>query len=402
MLDVRRLQILQHLATHGTVAATAEALHLTPPAVSQQLAALEREAGVPVVEKQGRTLRLTAAGDLLVAHAEVILGDLAAAEADLAALRGGRHGRVRLAAFASAARTLVPPVWARADGLELELTEQEPEVALSSLRLREVDLAIVHSYTVLPRAFPPGCESEILMQDPVVLVLHPDRAAELGLNPGDPVELSRLSADPWLTPGPETSCYEMIQRACGSAGFVPAIRARSSDFSVLTALASAGAGVALAPRLALPESTGVLRLHPLTRPVSRTIACAWRTGTSRRPDLRVLLGLLSEAAAGLVLLVGDALGAHDQDDAALPVADRLLVLHPVPVRQHVEELTVQILVDALHHAADLKVPVGIIRVVHRNRDVRVPHDVLVLLPGGRRGEAEELAIPDRPDRLHLR
>jgi DNA-binding transcriptional LysR family regulator len=307
MLDVRRLQMLQHLATHGTVAATAEAMHLTPPAVSQQLAALEREAGVPVVEKQGRTLRLTAAGDLLVAHAEVVLADLAAAEADLAALRGGLRGRVRLAAFASAARTLVPPVFSRlaqlagGTSLDLELVEQEPESALSSLRLREVDLAIVHSYNVLPRAFPPGCESEILMQDPVLLALHPERAAELGLSPGDPVELSRLSADSWLTPGPETSCYEMIQRACGSAGFVPAIRARSSDFSVLTALASAGGGVALAPRLALPESIGGLSLHPLTLPVSRTIACAWRTGTSRRPDLRTLIGLLSEAAAGLGL-----------------------------------------------------------------------------------------------------
>jgi DNA-binding transcriptional LysR family regulator len=176
-----------------------------------------------------------------------------------------------------------------------------------------VDLAIVHSYTVLPREFPPGCDGEILMQDPVVLALGPERAASLGLGPGELVDLSRLSADPWLTPGPETSCYEMIQRACGAAGFVPAIRARSTDFSVLTALAAAGAGVALVPRLALPAlpasvaaaSAGALRLHPLARPVTRAILSACRTGTSRRPDLHRLQGLLTEAAAGLSTRVAE-------------------------------------------------------------------------------------------------
>lgn len=328
MLDVRRLQMLQYLATHGTVAATAEALHLTPPAVSQQLAALEREAGVPVVEKHGRTLRLTPAGDLLVAHAEVVLGDLAAAEADLAALRGGRRGRVRIAAFPAAARTLIPRVWhGRAPGtarppapgsatppapgsasqsasetgleLDLELVELEPERALVALRKRTVDLAVVHSYTVLPREFPSGCECEILMQDPVVLVMHPEKAAALGLAPREPVDLARLAGESWLTPATDTSCYEMIQRACGAAGFVPAIRARSSDFSVLTALAAAGAGLALAPRLALPEASGPVSLHPLLRPVTRTILYACRTGTARRPDLRTLIGLLADAAAAL-------------------------------------------------------------------------------------------------------
>jgi DNA-binding transcriptional LysR family regulator len=177
MLDVRRLRVLQQLASHGTVAATAEALHLTAPAVSQQLAVLEREAGLPVVERSGRTLRLTAAGELLLAHAEVVLGDLSAAESDLA--------------------------------------------------------------------------------------------------------------------------------ACAAAGFVPAIRARSSDFAVLAALVAAGAGVALVPRLGLsgpvpgPAADGGLpvSLHPLVHPVVRTIFTASRTGTARRPDIRRLIELLHDAAS---------------------------------------------------------------------------------------------------------
>lgn len=305
MLDVRRLRVLQYLATHGTVAAAAQALHLTAPAVSQQLAALEREVGMPVVEKQGRTLRLTPVGELLVSHAEIVLSDLAAAESALEAVRGGGHGMVRVAAFASAARTLIAPIWQRvldpdegADvSLELELVEQEPDVALESLRRREVDVAVVHAYTVLPRDFPSGCEETKLLEEPVLLALHPDRATRMGIGPGDTVDLARLSDSPWLTPGPETSCYEMIQRACGAAGFVPAIRSRSSDFSVLAALVAAGAGVALLPRMTLPDRTsGPISLHPLLRPVTRSVHVVGRTGTSRRPDIRHLGELLREAA----------------------------------------------------------------------------------------------------------
>ncbi|WP_242907751.1 LysR family transcriptional regulator [Actinomadura terrae] len=304
MLDVRRLRILQHLAAYGTVAATAEALHLTPPAVSQHLAALQKEAGMPVVEKQGRTLRLTPAGELLVAHAEIILAELAAAESGLAALQTGRHGIVRITAFPSAARTLIAPLWQRladtdtdADpALSLRLSVQEPDQALDDLRKRSTDLAVVHSYTVLPRNFPAACEQSVLMEEPVLLALHPRQAGALGLAAGQPADLSRTARLPWLTPGPETSCYEMIQRACGAAGFVPDIRTRSSDFSVLTALVAAGAGAALIPRMALPDATASLSLHPLVHPVSRTILTVSRAGTGRHPDLRRVLDLLHDRA----------------------------------------------------------------------------------------------------------
>ncbi|MCM1951056.1 LysR family transcriptional regulator [Streptomyces hydrogenans] len=303
MLDVRRLRILQHLAAYGTVAATAEALHLTPPAVSQHLAALQKEAGTPVVEKQGRTLRLTAAGELLVAHAEIILAELAAAESGLASLRSGRRGIVRITAFASAARTLVVPLWQRladtdtAPELSLRLSVQEPDQALDELHKRSTDLALVHSYTVLPRSFPAAYEQTLLMEEPVLLALHLRQADELGLRPGRPVDLSRTADMPWLTPGPETSCYEMIQRACGAAGFVPDIRARSSDFAVLAALVAAGAGIALIPRMALPDATELLSLHPLLHPVSRSVFTVSRAGTSKHPDLRRVRQLLHDSAA---------------------------------------------------------------------------------------------------------
>ena len=310
MLDVRRLRVLQYLATHGTVAAAAEALYLTAPAISQQLATLEREVGLPVVEKRGRTLHLTPVGELLVSHAEIVLSDLAAAESDLEAIRGRGHGIVRVTAFASAARALIAPVWkqildaeAETEGsLTLELFEQEPESALETLRRRDVDLAVVHGYTVLPRDFPGGCEQTKLLEEPVLLALHPEHAARMGLKPGESVDLARLSDSAWLTPGPETSCYEMIQRACGAAGFVPTIRSRSSDFSVLAALVAAGAGAALLPRMTLPDTLpGPISLHRLLHPVTRTVYSVSQSGTSRRPDIRYFQQLLHQAAETAVL-----------------------------------------------------------------------------------------------------
>ncbi|GAB2831521.1 LysR family transcriptional regulator [Actinoallomurus bryophytorum] len=302
MLDVRRLSLLREFANRGTVSATAEALHLTGPAVSQQLAVLEREAGVPLLERTGRTLSLTAAGHVLVAHAEVLMGNVAQAESDLAALRGGTLGTVRIGAFPSAARAVVSRLWSAtpADGVRqapsLRLVEQEPELSIAALMRNDVDLAVVHAYTLLPRDLP-ACDATHLLDDQVVLALHPADAARRGLETGRPARLTEFAESDWLVPGPETSCHEMIQRACGAAGFVVHPIAHATDFSVLTALVEAGAGVALIPRLALPEGPLEISLHPLTRPVTRTVSALTRAGESRRPELRHTLDALQEAAA---------------------------------------------------------------------------------------------------------
>lgn len=297
MMDVRRLRLLRELSIHGTVTATAEALHLTGPAVSQQLAALEKEAGVPLLEKQGRTLRLTLAGQRLVEHADVILGNLAAADAELQALRDGSRGTVSIAAFPSAARVLLPPLWrllAR-DGNdvamqpELRISAVEPDVSIEMLRRRETDVAIVHSYSLLPRAVPAGCEQYRLLEEPLFLAVHPDTAAEHGLAPGEAADLADFRDEEWLLPDPRTSCHELTRRACGAAGFVPSPIAMATDFGVLTALVAAGAGVALVPRMALPDDTGSVSLHPLTAPVTRTVYALARGGEAEQPRLKAVL-----------------------------------------------------------------------------------------------------------------
>lgn len=288
MLDVRRLRLLRDLAVHGTVAATAEAQHLTGPAVSQQLAALEKEAGMPLLARRGRTLKLTPAGRLLVEHAEVILGSLAVAEADLQGLRGGHRGQVRVAAFPSAARVLLPTVWRELaqdpdQWIELRLAEHEPEAAVTALRRGEADIAVVHAYSLLPRDRPPGCEQHHLLDDPVLLAVSPQVAARHRLDPGQVASLPEFAAESWLMPGPETSCHELTRRACGAAGFVPRPVAVASDFSVLTALVAAGAGVALVPQMALPAETHGISLHPLAQPVTRTVSALTAAGGVRQP-----------------------------------------------------------------------------------------------------------------------
>lgn len=304
MLDVRRLRLLHDLQVYGTVTATADALSLSGPAVSQQLAALEKEAGLPLLEKQGRKLRLTAAGSLLVEHAEVILGQLATVEADLRALRGGDRGLVSIAVFPSAARVLMPRVWRALcqEGVcspKLRLTECEPDNAAERLRRHEADIAIVHSYSLLPRDVPSGCEHHQIMDEPVLLVLPRALATRRALTGGQSVDLADFATENWLMPGPETSCHELTRRACGGAGFVPRPAAVASDFSVLVALVDADAGVALVPRMALPADAGDISLHPLTKPVSRAISAYTRTGAARMPNISVVLDTLRGVAASM-------------------------------------------------------------------------------------------------------
>ncbi|WP_234444354.1 LysR substrate-binding domain-containing protein [Streptomyces sp. NRRL F-525] len=303
LLDVRRLRLLTEFAAQGTVAATAETLHLTGSAVSQQLAALEKEAGVPLLLKRGRRLELTAAGRRLIDHAHVVLGNLAAAESDLAAMRRGEHSSVRIAAFPTAARALLPRLWPDPDAAPapdaplVHVVEHEPHAAETALRKHQVDIAVSHTYSLVPRPLPPGCEQRPLFDEPVLLVLHPADAVRHGLSAGAVADLRDFADLPWLMPSPETACHEMTQRACGAAGFVPQPVAVANDFTVLTALIARRAGAALVPRLALPTPSPDLSVHRLNTPIHRSVRAVYHMGTGQRPDIRSALDSLVSAAA---------------------------------------------------------------------------------------------------------
>ena len=301
MLDVRRLRILHAVSGYGSVTAAAAALGYSAPAVSQQLAALEREVGMRLTERAGRGIELTPAAAILVAHTDALLARLDAAESDLAALRDQVSGRVALAAFPSAGATFVPAAWAAlaraTPQVQIELTEMEPDESLPAVLRGETDVAVAHEYDLLPRPLDPLFERRELARDPVLLAVP--AGSPLAAGPGRRVPLAGLAGQPFLAPRGHTSCAEMIQRACARAGFVPRVVARATDFAVLLRLVAAGAGLTLVPELAtyaLPEG---VRLLPPAEPVTRQIFTVSRRGGDRKPAVRVVLDALADAARHL-------------------------------------------------------------------------------------------------------
>jgi len=312
MLDVRRLRVLHAVSAYGSVTAAAAALGYSAPAVSQQLAALEREVGMRLTERAGRGVELTPAAHILVGHTDALLARLDAAEADLAALRDQIAGRVTLAAFPSAAASLVPAAWAAladsAPRVRLDLTEMEPEESLPAVLRGETDVAVAHEYDLLPRPLDPLFERRELLDDPVVLAIPADYPAD------GPVPLASLAGQPFLAPRQATSCAEMIQRACARAGFVPRVVAQASDFHVLLSLVAAGAGVTLVPGLAARWLPPRVRLVPPADPVTRRVFTVSRRGGDRKPAVRVVLDALQAA-----LNVTQDLAVRDEQPGVLAV-----------------------------------------------------------------------------------
>jgi hypothetical protein len=156
---------------------------------------------------------------------------------------------------------------------------------------------VLHAYNLLPRDLPEW-DRIPLLDEPVLLALHPDEAAARGLAPGAEVGLTDVADLRWLVPGPEISCHEMIRRAGGAAGFVMTAKAHATDFAVLAGMVEAGAGAALMPRMPLPARLPAsLSLHPLRPPLTRSISVLTRTGESGHPGLARVLDGLHRASA---------------------------------------------------------------------------------------------------------
>lgn len=212
MIELGRLRALHAVATYGTVLAAGEALHCTPSAVSQQLAKLERETGTTLVEKDGRRLRLTEAGTLLADHAERLLADLDAAEADLAAHRDTVTGRLTVAAFATACRALMPYVLGRlAAGhpqLDTGLVEVNPHRGLEMLRRGHVDVAVLDDWPEVALRYPPGIDHEHLGDDIADLVVP----AGHHLATATSVRMEKLRDERWITANAGDICHERLMR----------------------------------------------------------------------------------------------------------------------------------------------------------------------------------------------
>jgi DNA-binding transcriptional LysR family regulator len=301
MLDLRRLRLLHELHERGTIAAVADALQFTPSAVSQQLAVLEREAGVPLLERAGRGVRLTDPGLVLARHAAGLLDRADVAEAELAAAAGGVAGRGRIATFQSVAlRLAIPAMQAlarEAPALRCELVESEPEASLPALALGDVDLVLADEWQHQPHPRPAGVERHHLHRDPVLIAL-PERHPA-ALRHARAVPLAELRDETWTTGHAGTGWEQMVTRACRElGGFDPAIRHRTNDAVVTLELVAQGAALTLLPEFVAPgDHPGVAARAIAEADVHRTIFAATRTADADRPSVRALLAAIRQAAA---------------------------------------------------------------------------------------------------------
>jgi len=291
MLDPRRLAVLREFATQGTVARTAEALDFTPSAVSQQLAALQREAGVELLRRVGRRLELTDAGRALVRDADAVLAHLERVRTDLAAYAGEVRGTIRVAAFETAALALVVPVLRALreahPGLSVELHELEAEASLPLLARGAVDVVVAEEYDHAPRPRDARLHRRSLPADERLVALprgHPEAG------PDGSVELAGLAGAEWATPRAGTAYAEMFERLCRTAGgFEPTVRHRVNDLGLLIELVAAGCA-ALVPALGgagREPRIGVHRLRGAT--VFRAIFTAVRESDRARPATQAVV-----------------------------------------------------------------------------------------------------------------
>jgi len=299
MLDVKRLRVLREVAARGSFSAAAESLAYTQSAVSQQIAALEREAGTRLVERSARGIRLTEAGRALVRHADVILARLADAEAELEAIAGLRGGRLRLVSFQTAGATIMPRAIAefraRHPGVELSLEPVEQPESIARLKAGECDIALT-----IDAEFTcdddPALDRVHLLDDPMYVVLPRDHPLATRAR----VKLADLSGESWLG-GSTGGCPDtaILLRACQAAGFEPRIAFHSDDYLAIQGFVAAHVGVSLIPDLALlaVREDVVVRELAIRRPPVRRIMATTLADAYRSPAVEAMLDVLREVGA---------------------------------------------------------------------------------------------------------
>ncbi len=301
MLNVGRLSILSEVARAGSFSAAAETLSYTQSAVSQQIATLEAETGVTLLERHARGVRPTAAGKLLIEHTEGILARLQAAEAELAAVAGLRGGQLRMASFPTAGATLIPlaivKFRAQYPDVELTLAEGEPEEITPRLRAGEFDLALLCEFGSPQDGYGPDAaafRSVQLLEDPMYIALPPKhrlvRKAAL--------RLSDLADQAWVQPSSTSAAARYVVRSCHAAGFEPKVSFESDDYRTVQGLVAAGVGVALIPGLALSPAREDLVIRALSpAPPVRQILASAPSGSRMAPAAPAMLEALQQAAA---------------------------------------------------------------------------------------------------------
>jgi DNA-binding transcriptional LysR family regulator len=297
MLNASRLNVLREVVERGSFSAAGEALSYSQSAVSQAIATLEREVGATLIVRDRRGLRPTTAGAALAAHAEAILGRMDAAEAEVAAIAGGRGGRLRVASFPTAGATVIPPAIAsfRAShpGVEVSLAEDEPEVIGPRLRSGEFDLVLLFEFEGVGERLEAGMRRFPLLDDPLYLALpsgHP-------LATRRKLRLEDLRDEAWVQTSESSPCARHVVRSCHAAGFEPRVSFESDDYQVVQGLVATGVGVALIPELALSATREDIQIRELSpRSPVRKVFAATPRGAGVTPGVATMLDVLRDAA----------------------------------------------------------------------------------------------------------
>ena len=291
-IDSTELRILHALATTGSLTAAAASLGLSQPAVSQRIKRVENRLAVPLIERSGRGIRLTTAGQILADHGRTVVAEIDAAIAAIDDLRGERAGTLRMVGFPSASATLVPALMRQlaeeAPDVALQYREAEPPAATAMLRDGEVDCALIFDYEGAAE-LPAGSAFLPLWREEVHLVLSDDRAAD-----GRPAHLGDFAHEHWIA-GCE-KCRGHLLAAAGEAGFEPDIIQETDNVPAMLAMAAAGGAVALVPGLALaaartlPDDARAVALEP---PRYRTIGLVSMSTANESPQVRLAKRMLA-------------------------------------------------------------------------------------------------------------
>jgi len=297
MLNVQRLRVLREVLAQGSFSEAASALNYTQSAVSQAVARLEAEAGVPLIERDRRGLRPTSAGERLNEHAGRILTQLEAAEAELGAIAGIEGGELRMASFPTAGATLMPLAIAAFrsgyPGVTLSLVEGEPEELTPRLRGGEFDLGLIFEFEGTGE-LGPGLRATPLFEDPMKLALPKGHR----LARAKQIRLEDLAEEAWVQTSEASACARHVVRICRGSGFEPRVSFESDDYLTVQGLVAAGVGVALIPQLALSQTVSydiaVRELHP-DAPIRHVVAATPGSGVSL-PAAAAMLEILRDTA----------------------------------------------------------------------------------------------------------
>jgi DNA-binding transcriptional LysR family regulator len=298
MLRLERLQALHAVSTFGSVTGAAEALRLTPSAVSQQLGKLQRDVGQRLIEPHGRGVRLTPAGTLLAQRAHAILSEVENAESELDRQRNHVIGDLEIAGFATAARAILPQTVARLRKehrqLKLRVSERQPDEAIRLVVAGHLDIALVNDWMNAPLVLPDGVQRVLIMHDPVDLAVPTDHP----LAERSSVELTELSAEPWITWPYGAICHEWLTQTLRQHGLTPEVTHTAEEHQTQLAMVAAGLGIAVMPRLGRGSAEGVsiIMLKPT---FSRQIYAIFRTLASERPAIAVTVSAIHKVAQTL-------------------------------------------------------------------------------------------------------